>query len=216
MLAVLASGPGSILRALLEAHGVTSITGDWAGVRATVLGVLPAVRVLAVEDSLCGPGVLGEFRNAGFQGRLAYVTRAVDLALDASAKLHGADSVFTLADLNQIVQLVASTESAPSAAISTDGSPHRFAIDALEVDRRLGRLWIRGVEVRITRRPWQALEYLLRHRGRIVSAVELGSDAFQEKLDASTVRDHLRELRRSLGDMASLVQTPRRGGYLIA
>lgn len=216
-LAVVASAPGSILRQVFDVHAVTSLTGDWASVRTILLGMVSTVGVLAIDEGLGGPEVLRELRDAGFVGRVVYVTSRQDPLVHETAKQHGADTVIARADLELIFQLASPARKNPTLlpAPSRENGD-RVVIAELEFDRRLGRLWVNGHEICLTHRPWQALDYLIRHRGRIVPTVELGKEAFTEVLDASTVRDHLRELRRSLGDARRLIQTPRRGGYLLA
>jgi DNA-binding winged helix-turn-helix (wHTH) protein/tetratricopeptide (TPR) repeat protein len=77
----------------------------------------------------------------------------------------------------------------------------RFRFGEFELDPAGGRLWRRGAEIGIRPKPLALLEYLIRHRERVVSREEL-RDAVWEGLAVSdaAVASAVRDARRALGD----------------
>jgi two-component system OmpR family response regulator len=86
---------------------------------------------------------------------------------------------------------------------------------AVALDPRLARVTLEGVPVKLTGHEYRVLSYLMHHRGRIVSQVELTEHIYAQSFDrdSNTVEVFVARLRRKLG--ASFIETVRGLGYRI-
>jgi DNA-binding response OmpR family regulator len=78
----------------------------------------------------------------------------------------------------------------------------------LRLDSASGQLWQAGRRVVLPRKQFRILEYLMRHRGEVVSQETLLEHVWNAEANpfTNTVRVHINALRRALGDTA---QQPR-------
>jgi two-component system OmpR family response regulator len=83
------------------------------------------------------------------------------------------------------------------------------------LDARAAKVTLDGVPVRLTGHEFRVLSYLMHHRGRVVSQVELSEHIYAENLDrdSNTVEVFIARLRRKLGP--SFIETVRGLGYRI-
>jgi len=83
------------------------------------------------------------------------------------------------------------------------------------VDVRAARVTVNGNPVKLTSHEFRVLSYLMHHRGRVVSQIELSEHIYAHDLDrdSNTVEVFIARLRRKLG--ASLIETVRGLGYRI-
>ena len=83
------------------------------------------------------------------------------------------------------------------------------------LDPKSARVTLDGVAVKLTSHEFRVLSYLMHHRGRVVSQVELSEHIYAQDLDrdSNTVEVFIARLRRKLG--ASLIETVRGLGYRI-
>jgi two-component system OmpR family response regulator len=81
------------------------------------------------------------------------------------------------------------------------------------LDPRGARVTLGGSAVRLTSHEFRVLSYLMHHRGRVVSQVELNEHIYAENLDrdSNTVEVFIARLRRKLG--AAAIETVRGLGY---
>ncbi|OQX12505.1 MAG: DNA-binding response regulator [Desulfobulbaceae bacterium A2] len=96
------------------------------------------------------------------------------------------------------------------------GQPHpRYDIGALCVDTASRRVYVEEKEIPLTAREYTLLEYLILHRGQVVSRTELYEHLFDENDDTlSNLLDvHVSNLRKKLGQQ--LITTRRGHGYSI-
>src|SRR5688572_26060155 len=86
---------------------------------------------------------------------------------------------------------------------------------AVLLDVRAARVTLHGNAVKLTSHEFRVLSYLMHHRGRVVSQVELSEHIYAQDLDrdSNTVEVFVARLRRKLG--ASLIETVRGLGYRI-
>ena len=86
---------------------------------------------------------------------------------------------------------------------------------AVLLDPKSARVTLDGVPVKLTSHEFRVLSYLMHHRGRVVSQVELSEHIYAQDLDrdSNTVEVFIARLRRKLG--ASLIETVRGLGYRI-
>jgi DNA-binding response OmpR family regulator len=89
--------------------------------------------------------------------------------------------------------------------------------DGLEMDLLERRLRQNGTEITLTQREFEVLEYLLRHKNRIVTRAMLGRDIWKEPDYALTnvIEVYMNALRRKLEQPGKppLIQTLRGMGY---
>ena len=81
------------------------------------------------------------------------------------------------------------------------------------LDPRAARVALNGQTVRLTSHEFRVLAYLMHHRGRVVSQVELSEHIYAENVDrdSNTVEVFIARLRRKLGP--ALIVTVRGLGY---
>ena len=87
---------------------------------------------------------------------------------------------------------------------------------SIELDPRLSRVTLDGATVKLTSHEFRVLSYLMHHRGRVVSQVELTEHIYSQDFDrdSNTVEVFIARLRRKLGSAA--IETVRGLGYRMA
>jgi DNA-binding response OmpR family regulator len=84
------------------------------------------------------------------------------------------------------------------------------------VDRRVSRA---GVELELTRREYELLEYLIRHKNEVVTRDMIARDVWKETTGAMTriIDVYINALRKKLDRMgrSALIQTVRGVGYVL-
>jgi len=85
----------------------------------------------------------------------------------------------------------------------------------VRVDTRSGRVTRDGALVKLTAQEYRLLSYLMHHRGKIVSRIELIEHIYEQDFDreSNTIEVFIGRLRRKLGD--NLIETVRGLGYRI-
>ena len=86
---------------------------------------------------------------------------------------------------------------------------------ALTLDPRAAKVTLNGAPVRLTSHEYRVLSYLMHHRDRVVSQIELTEHIYAQDFarDSNTVEVFIGRLRRKLG--SSLIETVRGLGYRI-
>lgn len=86
---------------------------------------------------------------------------------------------------------------------------------ALTLDPRAARVTLNGAPVRLTSHEYRVLSYLMHHRERVVSQMELTEHIYAQDFerDSNTVEVFIGRLRRKLG--SSVIETVRGLGYRI-
>ncbi len=76
---------------------------------------------------------------------------------------------------------------------------------------------IGGSEVRLTRKEYMILEYLLRNKGQLISRNQLLEHAWDRNVDIFTnvVDSHIKNLRKKLGKSGKIIKTIYGSGYRI-
>jgi len=84
------------------------------------------------------------------------------------------------------------------------------------LDPRFAQVTLDGLPVKLTSHEFRVLSYLMHHRGRVVSQIELTEHIYAQDADrdSNTVEVFIARLRRKLG--AALIETVRGLGYRIA
>jgi DNA-binding response OmpR family regulator len=103
-----------------------------------------------------------------------------------------------------------------SARTSPAGGPVRYGPITIDVDRHTVAL--DGEEVRLTAKEFLLLQYLVQHRGRVLSRDLLLSDVWGYNYTGGTrtVDVHIRRLREKLPPLADAIETIKQFGYKLA
>ena len=94
------------------------------------------------------------------------------------------------------------------------GADDRLEFGPLALDRGAREVRLDGAEVELTQREFDLLEYLVRHRGQVVSREQLLESVwdFRSPGETRTVEVHIAQLRKKLG-RPELIRTVRGVGY---
>lgn len=86
----------------------------------------------------------------------------------------------------------------------------------LDLDRE--QVFIKGREVVLTKKEYMILEYLLRHKGQLISRNQLLEHAWDMNVDIFTnvVDTHIKNLRKKLGHNGQFISTIYGSGYRIS
>lgn len=87
---------------------------------------------------------------------------------------------------------------------------------ALRIDTRSGRVTLDGAPVKLTAQEYRLLAYLMHHKGRIVSRMELTEHIYEQDFDreSNTIEVFVGRIRKKLG--ADYIRTVRGLGYRLA
>jgi two-component system OmpR family response regulator len=88
-----------------------------------------------------------------------------------------------------------------------------LACGPLSIDTRAGRARLDGEPLKLTAQEFRILEYLMHHRGKVVSRTELTEHIYDQNFerDSNTIEVFIGRLRKKLG--AGLIETVRGLGY---
>ncbi|MFN3871190.1 MAG: response regulator transcription factor [Aquificaceae bacterium] len=90
----------------------------------------------------------------------------------------------------------------------------RLKLGNVEIDISAGRVWVKGNEIRLTKKEWLLLKYLVENRHRYVSAEELLNYVWgDEPVGNDVVRAHIKNLRRLLPE--GFITSKKGWGYKI-
>jgi len=86
----------------------------------------------------------------------------------------------------------------------------------LRIDSASGRVTVDGVQVKLTAQEFRLLDYLMHHKGKIVSRTELTEHIYDQDFDreSNTIEVFVGRLRKKLG--ANYIATVRGLGYRLA
>jgi DNA-binding response OmpR family regulator len=90
-----------------------------------------------------------------------------------------------------------------------------LSFDSIVLDRERHRITDEGRDVRLTAKEFLLLEYLLQHRGRVLSRDLLLTDVWGYRYTGGTrtVDVHVRRLREKLPLLADAIETVKQFGY---
>jgi DNA-binding response OmpR family regulator len=158
---------------------------------------------------------LTRVRRSGFLGMILVVGRSADPSAAVSALDRGADDYVALScDPTELVARVRALVRRSSGATAFERE-----IDGLVLDLRRGVIRCSGVEVTLTRRESDLLEYLTRNAGHPVTREELAAHIWHTTAPGNggtnIVDVYVSYLRRKLGTLGrqSLIRSVRGVGY---
>ena len=113
----------------------------------------------------------------------------------------------------RVTALLRRTQRPPAAATS---APQRYRSITIDAERHI--VMADGEEVRLTAKEFLLLQYLLKHRGRVLSRDLLLTDVwgYQYTGGTRTVDVHIRRLREKLPVLTDAIQTVKQFGYKLA
>lgn len=172
-------------------------------------------RMLPEKD---GMAVLTEMRTAGIATPVVMLSALADLDDRLAGLRAGADDYlgkpFAFSELLARVQSV--RRRAP-ASVETRNPITRMGIADLEIDLLTRQVTRGGRVIDLQPREFHLLEFLLRHRGQIVTRAMLLADVWDCHFDPGTnvIDVHVSRLRKKLdeGGAVHLLQTVRGAGY---
>ena len=87
----------------------------------------------------------------------------------------------------------------------------------IEADTSLRRVWVQGIEVKLTPKEYDLLICLLRNRNIVLSRQQLLIKCWGYDYDGDerAVDTHIKRLREKLGDAATAIKTVIKAGYVI-
>ncbi|HUD06411.1 MAG TPA: response regulator transcription factor [Candidatus Saccharimonadales bacterium] len=90
-------------------------------------------------------------------------------------------------------------------------------IDKIKLDLVGKGLWLDDKEIHVTAKEFQLLEYLMRHRGEVLSKERLLSHVWSDeaRVQHNTVETFIAHLRKKLGEQGDIIKTIRGYGYCI-
>ncbi|MEO5897409.1 MAG: response regulator transcription factor [Vicinamibacterales bacterium] len=128
----------------------------------------------------------------------------------------GADDYVTKPfSAKELVARVAARLRRPGAA-TADAGVLRYETIVIDADRH--RVTVAGNDVRLTAKEFLLLQYLVRHRGRVLSRDVLLTDVwgYQYTGGTRTVDVHIRRLREKLPLLNDAIETVKQFGYRLA
>jgi DNA-binding response OmpR family regulator len=90
-------------------------------------------------------------------------------------------------------------------------------VSDIKLDLEREQIYVGGREVRLTKKEYMVLEYLLRNRDQLISRNQLLEHAWDRNVDIFTnvVDTHVKNLRKKLGKSGKLIKTVYGSGYRI-
>ena len=100
---------------------------------------------------------------------------------------------------------------------TTGGNPTPLAVDDLRIDPGQRRVWRDEVEVPLTTRELDVLEFLVRRAGQVLRKDEILAGVWEYDFDGdpNIVEVYIGRLRRKLGDGEARIETVRGAGYRV-
>lgn len=82
----------------------------------------------------------------------------------------------------------------------TEKPTHTLQVDDLTVDMKKHQVWVSGREIRLTRKEYDILEYMLRNRGQVLTMAQIYEAVWHEEFFQSenAVMMHIANLRKKL------------------
>ena len=90
-------------------------------------------------------------------------------------------------------------------------------VSDIKLDLEREQIYVGGREVRLTKKEYMILEYLLKHKGQLIGRNLLLEHSWDMNVDIFTnvVDTHIKNLRKKLGKSGKLIKTVYGSGYRI-
>ena len=121
---------------------------------------------------------------------------------------------YTVRNVVARVKSVLRRTSGHKQAVSTDRI-NMLQVDGLQLDLEFKRCIVDGVEVKLTRKEFELLAYLIRHRGKICSREQILSRVWRDEVVVldRTIDVNITRLRSKIGEYGSYIVTRSGFGY---
>lgn len=162
-----------------------------------------------------GLAVCKEIRNAGKSTPIIFLSVIDSLETKIAALNHGADDYlvkpFSLEELHARLNAIRRRPQIRTQQILSVGD--------VSMDTDTHTVKRAGIEIHLTRKEFGVLEYLVRHKGTIVSRVLIMEHVWTADSDllSNTIEAHIRNIRRKLriSDKPNLISNIAGRGYMI-
>ena len=210
---------GGLVRTYLERAGYRSL---WVRSGEEALAELPRHAISLIVLDLGLPGIDGLEVCRRINGRVPVIMlTARDEEPDRVAGLElGADDYvpkpFSPRELTARVKAVL-RRCGRAGDAESDALPESLELGPLALDLAAREVHLDGEEIVLTQREFELLEYLVRHRGQVVTRDRLLENVwdFRSPGETRTVEVHVAQLRKKLG-RPELIRTVRGVGYKAA
>lgn len=93
--------------------------------------------------------------------------------------------------------------------------PSRFEVNGLSIDLEFKRCTVDGEEVKLARKEFELLAYLIQHRGKICSREQILSRVWSDEVVVldRTIDVNITRLRSKIGEYGSYIVTRSGFGY---
>lgn len=160
-----------------------------------------------------GPGLIAKWRGAGNQTPILMLTAKATIGDRVAGLDVGADDYLPKPfSFDELLARVRALLRRPKAH-----SGNQLSSGPLQLDVVAKTVTLDGTPLHITAKEFQLLEYLLRHRGEVVSKERILTHVWsdEDRVQANTVETFIGHLRKKLRPHDSLVVTVRGYGYRI-
>jgi len=158
-----------------------------------------------------GPALIGVWRGSGEQAPILMLTARTTIGDRVAGLDTGADDYlskpFSFDELLARVRALLRRPKAHEGSTLTCGE--------LQLDIAAKAASVAGKEVHLTAKEFQLVEYLVRHKGEVVSKDQLLDHVWadEERVQHNTVETFIANVRKKIGD--SIIQTVRGYGYKV-
>lgn len=199
---------GESLKDYLEMHGfsVTWIKEGFKEIENLVdFSCFHGIILDLILPERSGEEILGIIRSKTVSVPVLVLTARGELETKKTCFLSGADDYLVKPfEMEELILRL-------NALIRRGGTVGCYMIGGCIVDERTGTISRGGKELRISRRAWNLLIYLLRNRGRIIDKEELLNNVWHDAhVTEETLRAYIKELRKLLPQS---VETYKGRGY---
>lgn len=197
-----------------EGHEITLAATGKAGLLAAAAGNFDVLIVDRMLPELDGLAVLQTLRGAGIHTPALFLTALGSLDDRLLGLRAGGDDYlvkpYAMAELSARLTALARRTRTPA-------PESRLRIADLELERTTRSVWRAGSKIELKPREYEVLEYLLRHRGQVVTKTMLLEDVwgFHFTPQTSIVEAQISRLRAKIdqGFSPPLIHTYRGAGY---
>jgi DNA-binding response OmpR family regulator len=100
---------------------------------------------------------------------------------------------------------------------TSENKENELEISDIRVDMEKEQVFRGNMEIKLTKKEFMILEYLLRHRGQLISRNQLLEHAWDRNVDIFTniIDTHIKNIRKKLGKAGKLIKTVYGSGYRI-
>jgi len=122
---------------------------------------------------------------------------------------------YTIRNVIARVKSVLRRTSVNKAIPATSGKPNALQVEGLRLDLEFKRCTVDGEEVKLTRKEFKLLEYLISHRGKICSREQILSRVWSDEVVVldRTIDVNITRLRSKIGAYGSYIVTRSGFGY---